>query len=499
MNTAHFPPENSYHEPRNTAFDFMPQLLGTSVLFLSLAIYKVGLIYYLLRGLPKAHQVTGYTVFSVCVVATALALPFLEKRVAGSKAWAALFFLLLSAAAFCTTFMYFFVGIEGRPLINTIQVGLWGVPIPVGLRLFFRHVPPRSQPLCFALALGIAYLITAILVPLFNGLDVLSAEQAKNWLPLLHLFRNGSALIMAALALRLIRGYSSAYPEVHRNAAADESTPSRRLLLLLVPVMLCFFLRGFLFHDQIVLTARSGEMTHLITGFLFLAFGFAATREEHFLQYLLCANFLVSALISTFLAFSEPSYSLRLLGDANDRLLLFSGTLVAGRLAGFFRYPALVCASVFLIFGLLFSGRLAGFGPHSLFFAYWSPSLCLLAALCVGSISLLRRIFPLPMPPVPDTTPNELKKSVEADLALQTDSPVKRLAYIAAFSLTKRESDVLDGLLRGVKSASLAEELQISGLTVKFHLKNILQKTGAENRRKLLAAYAAWRHDEYGE
>jgi DNA-binding CsgD family transcriptional regulator len=474
----HFPQRGgAYNEPGDAAFD-MSQALGTSVLALSLVTYKVGLIYYLLRGLPKTDQAFNYLIFSLCVVATALAMPFLEKRVATSRAWSALFFLLITAAAFCTTFMYFYVGMEGKPVINTIQAALWATPIPVALRLFFRHVAPRRQPLCFALGLSVAYILTAVLLPLSNGAGDLSAEQAKNWIPLLHLFRNGCALVMALLALRLLRGATLGS---HREfvggtgeLTADAQASHRQFLLLLVPILLCFFLHGFLFRDQPAIVSSYGEMTHLITAFLFLAFGFAVTRREKFLLYLLCANVLVAALISAFLAFTGHTDALQLIGDANNRLLLFGGTLVAGRLAGSFRYPALVCSSIFLTFGFLSVGRFVGFGVHTLFSPASLPVLCLLTALCVASVPLLRRIFPLPAPDVAPKT--------EAHTA-------DRARLFAERGLTNKEKEVAVLLIRGMSSRNMAETLFLSENTVNTHIKSILRKFAVSGRKAFLALF----------
>ncbi|MGB4137525.1 MAG: response regulator transcription factor [Microbacterium sp.] len=48
--------------------------------------------------------------------------------------------------------------------------------------------------------------------------------------------------------------------------------------------------------------------------------------------------------------------------------------------------------------------------------------------------------------------------------------------------LTARESDVLDGILRGWSNAQLAERLGISVPTVKTHVSNVLAKLGARSR-----------------
>ena len=54
-------------------------------------------------------------------------------------------------------------------------------------------------------------------------------------------------------------------------------------------------------------------------------------------------------------------------------------------------------------------------------------------------------------------------------------------------SLSPRESDVLELLIRGKSSAQIAAELFISKLTVDTHRRNILKKTGAKNTAELIS------------
>ncbi|MBD0860325.1 helix-turn-helix transcriptional regulator [Gordonia sp. zg691] len=68
-------------------------------------------------------------------------------------------------------------------------------------------------------------------------------------------------------------------------------------------------------------------------------------------------------------------------------------------------------------------------------------------------------------------------------------SAVERAAEFAsaAASLTSRERDILEEILRGLSNAAIAEELTLSIDTVKTHVKHILQKMGAANRAELIA------------
>lgn len=59
--------------------------------------------------------------------------------------------------------------------------------------------------------------------------------------------------------------------------------------------------------------------------------------------------------------------------------------------------------------------------------------------------------------------------------------------FSRAFRLTRRESELLGGLARGADTRRLADELFVSEHTIQDHLKSIFAKTGAHNRRTLLA------------
>jgi DNA-binding NarL/FixJ family response regulator len=64
-------------------------------------------------------------------------------------------------------------------------------------------------------------------------------------------------------------------------------------------------------------------------------------------------------------------------------------------------------------------------------------------------------------------------------------------------ALTRRESDVLDGLLRGWSNKVIARDLGISEGTVKCHVAAILRKSAASNRTEVVAR--CWRSSSQDE
>ena len=61
--------------------------------------------------------------------------------------------------------------------------------------------------------------------------------------------------------------------------------------------------------------------------------------------------------------------------------------------------------------------------------------------------------------------------------------------FAARHDLSARERDVLHLLLERRSNTEIASELYVSEATVKFHVRNILRKTGCGNRTELMAFY----------
>ncbi len=55
--------------------------------------------------------------------------------------------------------------------------------------------------------------------------------------------------------------------------------------------------------------------------------------------------------------------------------------------------------------------------------------------------------------------------------------------------LTPRERDVMQQLAGGLRVRQMSESLGVSENTVKFHLKNIYAKLGAESRKQAVSLY----------
>ena len=61
-------------------------------------------------------------------------------------------------------------------------------------------------------------------------------------------------------------------------------------------------------------------------------------------------------------------------------------------------------------------------------------------------------------------------------------------AFIQKYELSLRETEVLNLIREGASNGEISAKLFISENTVKFHVRNILKKTGCSNRTELLTA-----------
>lgn len=58
------------------------------------------------------------------------------------------------------------------------------------------------------------------------------------------------------------------------------------------------------------------------------------------------------------------------------------------------------------------------------------------------------------------------------------------------FRNPEREKEVIDRLMKGLTNIEIAEELCLSGATVKKHITNAFKKLGVRNRVQLMNVYS---------
>lgn len=131
-------------------------------------------------------------------------------------------------------------------------------------------------------------------------------------------------------------------------------------------------------------------------------------------------------------------------------------------------------------FGLL-TGRIGDAAGEVLCLALSGHFLILVgtaALLFVASMLLFLHVYRVLYFPVPK------KQKSEQEIFIQ---------FSENYNLSAREREVLRFLLEEKTNQEIADELCISDGTVKYHIHNLLQKTGCPNRLKLISTYAASR------
>jgi DNA-binding CsgD family transcriptional regulator/signal transduction histidine kinase len=79
----------------------------------------------------------------------------------------------------------------------------------------------------------------------------------------------------------------------------------------------------------------------------------------------------------------------------------------------------------------------------------------------------------------------------QLDFVLPLDAPAPAVNVLAAGDLTPREYEVFELLAAGRRNKAIAHELSISENTVKFHVANVLHKTGTTSRAELAAVMSS--------
>ena len=69
------------------------------------------------------------------------------------------------------------------------------------------------------------------------------------------------------------------------------------------------------------------------------------------------------------------------------------------------------------------------------------------------------------------------------------------ICCVCVHGISQRESEVLINLLMGLSNPEISEKLYISENTVKFHMRNILKKTGCTKRSEVISLYREYQNN----
>ncbi len=79
------------------------------------------------------------------------------------------------------------------------------------------------------------------------------------------------------------------------------------------------------------------------------------------------------------------------------------------------------------------------------------------------------------------------RRTLNGESVFPDMTPVLKIGNCSSDQFTKRELEVIRELVKGHKYSEISENLQIKYDTVKFHVRNIMEKTGYANTLQLVA------------
>lgn len=394
--------------------------------------------------------------------------------------------------------------------------------LPVGLYVFFTTVPQERQGVQLGLAMAAGELVWLAVLPLLHlllqGLD--APEPVLYIYKLLGFVMAGIGVCFAVAVMDIpplrISGhpsgdYSGSYSDNMSEAAIveapnEKATPlghGAKALPLLFGAGVFFYL---LFGVALLGLPRASEYFHLsgIAPLLLTIVGPLAgifldralntpderLRNRRMFQYFLImlGGAILAIPLWAVVAGFEFQAGLPVLLLAIRQVMFLTILVLTARLAGgsaFF--PLLACFT----WGLMLF-HLPGIQAGTFFLAHSPARLALTATLAAGAVlflwraaTALNRHLAL-TPPLLSVSPAVVPQHATDEVA------AKLLAFSAAFALTKREHQILEGFIRRIPQDTLSEKLGISESTIRFHQTGLLRKTPASSKRRLLQFFTEW-------
>ena len=394
--------------------------------------------------------------------------------------------------------------------------------LPVGLYAFFATIPRARQGVQLGLAMAAGELVWLAVLPLLH----LVLQGGNNPEPVLYIYKLLGVLmagigvcfavsVMSISALRCsARSPSLPAGETDEPAPFAPSGAETHEQRIHKTMTLSFlFGAGVLFHlfFGVILQGlpRASEHFHIfgIAPLLMTTVGPLAgalldralspreevLRNRRILRYfpLLLGGAILAVTLWALGTGAEPQerFSIPLL--AIRQTLVLSILILSARLAGRSAFlPLLACAA----WGLMLF-HLPGIQARDFFLAHPGTRLAVMAALAAGSILSLwfaARSLTLYLAHTPPLFPASPAASLPGHAAGNDAATDKLLAFSAAFDLTQREHEILEGFIRNISLDQLSETLGISASTIRFHQTGLLRKTSASTKRRLLQFYAEW-------
>lgn len=340
------------------------------------------------------------------------------------------------------------------------------------LCMIASFVEPNSQGTVF----GCSYAASTLLSWL---LSIPAAGALSRGLPCLL-----ACLVMAAGAMALAYGLDQSCDrdEVARDAYEGPAPVDvgGMVRLACAVVLLASFVKtaGFSFPAADISAGVNIELSRLLYGCGLVVAGIASDRDRH-LGFFCCAAALVM-----------PFLMLALSGAGATGVSLW---LLAYFLTGFYAVFRVLLAMdvsrqvdlpLLAATGLLF-GRVGDALGTGLYLWLGSRPVVLIVITTIAFIATMALILAMYQ-----RLYDQDDYDGQPDTSLERSERARFESFCQRYALTQRERDVLRLVLEEKSNPEIAGELVVSEATVKYHVSNLLKKTGCKNRLEVLAAYA---------
>ena len=438
--------------------------------------FNTGSVFFQIRGVPSAQVGLSVLGYMGGVLFAALFLDHMERRskAANYSLLRTIFLGMLLLPGLTSLIAFPLLSYAGNLALNMLQPFLWGLGLPVGLRLFFKYATPAQRVFHFGIAVGSGHLCWSLLMLPAGMLTTnynIPSEQILFYLNIMRVLFNTAFALLAWWMLGI--------PDNQTRDITSKPRLAPGLIGLLLPFALCFLLNGilgYLFYSRVLGRGIYSEYMHLGLAFLLPLAGLLISRKPKWLPLFICMAVVAFALGPLFLlAPNDIAQKLLIISTASQQSILFLGTLAVSGYASRSRSPALVISLVWLATALAVPGSIIA-GQLSI------PVLAMagiLAGLCVIALWPFYQAWRVAPVCLPTANLSELANN-------------KKPAFAAAFALTEREDEVLSYVLQGMDDAAMANALGISERTVRYHISGLLNKAGVINRKRLLQLYNNW-------
>ena len=464
---------------------FKHQLLRLLFIYTALEAFRhIGWMLFYEQLIDNTRQEinVGFILYSGAIMITALLIPLILRRINIENNTKKLRFIFISSV--CGALVFRVLQILSGMIGAYIFLVLWTIVIMVGICICFIHIFESVPRAMLGWLFGTAYCVDALIV---SFVEQFTGTPA---------YFNASVLVGAVLCFVSILFYIRHSKANEPNLIEEyEWKPSKRFvrsawIALIVYVLIAGTLDNLYFFDERISLPTLGVYELPMMGVMYLVSGFLFDKVKPKITIPLAFVTICIAQSMTFFttgsSFSFSYSALSYLGSTFLEIATVAIPICYARMSS-----RSYCLASFGE-GLFY----CGFAISSIWFFFLEQSayhpvmggILLAAIFCLVLLIILIILYER------DKHQKEMEsQKLEIDSLKQamvtypiTSEELHLSAERMNFNLTKREEELLPLIVSTYTAEEIAQKANLSVSTVRFHIKNILGKTSAKNRRELM-------------